>query len=210
MSEGFTSPRFGDFRSSYRGFKPLLIDSQEIQSRLKVSPTQSIASSIKELEDEEYLFNGRRALDGYLNETAPKKDYEVRLERVLSTHENMELLLAQCRMDLSSLADQRDHQKLLLMDVEDMLGMAKALPRRASNTPLPPPPPTKKPDTEEKASQVDTVGESQSYVESIERRHYTYMLEALRSLRFTADVYAPLEIKHPKRSKHVPETGRTS
>lgn len=153
------------------------------------------------------MFNGRRTLDG--SEAQPKKDYEVRLERVLNTHESMELQLAQAKQDLAALADQRDYQKVLLLEVEEMLGVVRVLPRRASNIPLPLPV-SKKADTAEKASQVDTVGESQSYVESIERRHYNYMLEAFKALRFTADVYSPLEIKHPKRSKHIVESARIS
>lgn len=157
------------------------------------------------------MFNGRRTLDGSLGESMPRKDYEVRLEKVLNIHETIELQLAQARVDLTGLADQKDHQRLLLLEIEELLGVTKVLPRRGSTMALPPPPPqSKKADTADKASQVDTVGESQSYVESIERRHYTYMLEAFKALRFTADVYAPLEIKHPKRSKHIDESDRIS
>ena len=179
---------------------------------------QSITSTIKELEEEEFLLQERRTQDGYHVEPE-KKDYMVRVEHLLSTHETLELALAQARVDLNSLYDSRDQQKLILLEVDELLGGPKLAGSRRSSmlcpmltpmitqlqTQLPP-----KVETADKASQADTVAETQSYVESIERRHYTYMLEAFKSLRFTVDLFSPVEIKHPKMSKRTDDGSRTS
>lgn len=203
---------------SPRSFKPLVLNSQEIQTRLKVVFTQAITSSIRDLEDEEHLLHRKHWV--YETQHIEKKDCLQVVEQALTTMDSMEMMIRNCQRDVMALSEARNNPKYVMAEIEEMLGGHRLdhypMPcfSPSSPTPLSPRIPRfdSKPDLSrvDKSTQADSVSGDQSYLESIERRHYVYMLEAFRSLRFSIDIFSPVEIMYPKRSKWIPESNSRS
>lgn len=137
------------------------------------------------------------------------------IEQTMSTQESADMLIRACQRDLQWLSEGKNSTKRLMTELEDMLGVQKyeehptQITSPASPSPLSPR--LFRIDSKQelvhsdKATQADTISGDQSYLESLERRHYVYMQEAFRSLRFSLEVFSSVEVKYPKRSKPVPE-----
>jgi len=144
-----------------------------------------------------------------------KKDCMKLVETALSTQESIELQVLACQRDLQWLAEGKHSPRSLMAEIEEMLGGQNydghPAQMQSPVTPSPLSPRIFRFDSKleivhcDKATQADTVSGDQSYLESLERRHYVYMQETFRSLRFSLEIFSPVEIKFPKRSKPVPE-----